>query len=464
MSERRLLRWATTSARVVVGTGVAVVAVIAVTAGVAASWPTHASNPVQVTATPAPSDVAVACDGPLLALGRVVEQAGEYTLAAAQDVVSGPASADAVQSDLSAPAGATPQRFVAPPLDGVAASFAASGSSSVDASDLRGFAASACRPPLMESWIVGGSSAVGSNDLVLLANPGDVAATVQITVFGASGPRTTPGGTNRVVPAGAQIVVPLAGIAAGEVSPVIRVTATGAPVAAALQSSLIRTLAPGGVDKVSPLAEAAPRQVIPGVSVTLAAGEAGASDAATFVRLLAPAADASATVSVYRADGSLAAPASSVPLVAGAPSELELGGLDVGRYTIVVEADTPVVAGAWGTTGFGEGSDFAWYAAAPDVTLPTTFAVAAGESPVLTITNTGADAASVEVASDGDDAQSVELAAGEIAEVPLTAGRVYTLDPSSAVAAAVSYASSGAVAGYPIWGADAAAGPVVVFP
>src|SRR3546814_6297364 len=67
--------------------------------------------------------------------------------------------------------------------------FAAAGSSSVEAADLRGFAASACRPPLLESWLVGGATTTGSGDLVVLSNPGTVAATVQITVYGASGPQ-----------------------------------------------------------------------------------------------------------------------------------------------------------------------------------------------------------------------------------------------------------------------------------
>lgn len=460
MSDRRLLRWATTSARVVVGTGIAVASVVAVTLGVAAVWPSHTTERVAVTATPAPSAVTVACDGPLLALGRVVEQAGEYAIAAEQDVVAQPSDSGAGQ--LAGPAGSAPRTVTALPESGATPVVAAAGSASVSASDLTGFAASACRPPLMESWIVGGSSALGANDLLLLANPGEVAATVQITAYGASGARTPPGGVNRVVAPGEQEVIPLAGLAAGEASPALRITASGAPVAASLQSSLIRTLLPGGIDQVAPIAAAGERQVIPGVSVTLA--PTGGSSPATILRILAPSDDTSAVVTVLAADGTIAEEATSVPLTAGIPSELELGELAVGRYTLQITADAPIVAGAWSTTGFGEGSDFAWYAPAPEISLPTLFAVASGEGPVLTIANSGPEDVDVALSQGPGAPQTVSVPAGEVAEAPVTAGSLYTLDPSGPVSASVSYAAAGAVAGYPVWGADAAAGPIVVFP
>ncbi|WP_448887346.1 DUF5719 family protein, partial [Enterobacter hormaechei] len=109
--------------------------------------------------------------------------------------------------------------------------------------------ASACRPPLAESWLVAGASTTGANDLVVLANPGDVAATVQLSVYGANGVSTPPSGAGLVVPARGQRVVPLAGLLLGEASPVVRIVATGAPVQAYLQASLTRTLLPGGSDQ-----------------------------------------------------------------------------------------------------------------------------------------------------------------------------------------------------------------------
>ena len=101
----------------------------------------------------------------------------------------------------------------------------------------------------MESWIVGGATTTGSADILLIANPGDVPATVELTVFDTDGPGVPPGGELVVAPQ-TQRAVPIAGLALGEASPVIRVSATGAPVTAALQASITRTLLPGGVDLV----------------------------------------------------------------------------------------------------------------------------------------------------------------------------------------------------------------------
>ena len=54
----------------------------------------------------------------------------------------------------------------------------------------------------------------------------------------------------------------------GEETPVVRVSAVGAPIHASLQASIIRTLTPGGVDQVGPVPQAEERTVITGVSVT----------------------------------------------------------------------------------------------------------------------------------------------------------------------------------------------------
>ncbi len=121
-------------------------------------------------------------------------------------------------------------------------------------------------------------------------------------------------------------------------------------------------LLPGGSDQVAPLAQADTRLVIPGVQVlTTGEGQAG-----TVLRLLAPGADTTATVTMTPLDAATAVPeARSVPLTAGLPTSLDLSGVAAGAYTVEVTAAAPVVGGAWSTTGFGEGADFAWYAAAP---------------------------------------------------------------------------------------------------
>lgn len=463
MSDRRLVRFAATSARVVAGTAVAAAAVVGTVVGIAAPWPEYVATPVRVQATPAPSDTVLACDGPLLALGRSADAAAGLSAAATQQVVSGPSDADASTSSLTGATGdadGDAEALRAAPRDRVQTSLAAAGSATAVSGDLTGFAASACRAPLAESWLVGGASTTGSNDLVVLANPGDVPATVQLSVYGAQGVSTPPGGSDLVVPAGQRRVVPLAGLLLGEESPVVRVVASGAPVHASLQASLTRVLLPGGSDQVAPLAQADTRLVMPGVEVqTTGEGEAG-----TVLRLLAPGSDATATVTLIPLDGATAAPAATeVPLTAGLPTSLDLSGLAAGAYTVEVSATAEIVGGTWSTTGFGEGADFAWYAPAPEFPSDGVFAVAPGVGASLVLAGDARDATVTVTPVDGGEPVTSTVAAGSSTAVPLAAG-VYRLDSDAPVRAAVAYVGDGALASYPLWPADAAASAVTVLP
>ncbi|KTS06459.1 DUF5719 family protein [Microbacterium testaceum] len=463
-SDRRLVRWATTSARVVAGSVVAGAVVVGTVAGIAAPWPTLTASPVRIEATPAASDTVLACDGPLLALGRSAEQAGALSAAAPQQVVSGPADSGAVDSALTGSTGdgsgdATALR--AQPLGGAPAPLAAAGSATATSEDLIGFAASACRPPLAESWLVAGATTTGANDLVVLGNPGDVPATVQLSVYGAQGVSTPPGGSNLVVAPGTQRVVPLAGLLLGEESPVVRVTASGAPVRASLQASLTRLLLPGGVDQAAPSAQADTHLVIPGVQILTAGG----GDAGTVLRLLAPGAAATATVTLVPVGTATPGTPRTVPLEAGKPTSLDLSGVDLGAYAVDITADQPVVAGAWSTTGFGQGADFAWYSPAPRISVPSAVAVAAGAGAALVLTaDAGSGDATVTLTpADGSAPLTLAVPDGGTVSTAVAAG-VYTLEASTPVRGAVTYSSTGALAGYPLWPANTAESAVTVLP
>ncbi|MFJ6653204.1 DUF5719 family protein [Microbacterium sp. NPDC091313] len=460
MTARPVLRRVLTSTRVVAGAVAAVAAVGAVVVGIALPWPGTSVDAVRITATAPPADTELACSGALLALGRTVERAGSLSVAAAEAVVSGAPGASIEQGALAGPTDESPAVFTATPDASGSATAAAAGSASVEAADLRGFAASACRPALAESWLVGGATSTGANDLLVLSNPGSVPATVDVTVYGASGPESAPGGSNRVVPAGTQVVVPLAGLLPAEQSPVVRVTTSGAPVSASLQSSLVRVLTPVGIDRVSALAAPAQSLQIPGVT---AAGLGDGQGAGTIVRMLAPTSDTQARVTVRDGAGQVVGTPATVPLTSGVPTELELTGLAAGTYTVAVDADAPVVAGVWSTTGFDDGADFAWYAAAPALERPTSFAAASGPGARLVVSGVEGSATVTLTAPDGTSRQ-VEASAGGATAVELAQTGVYTLEPSSAVTAAVVYAGTGALAGYPVWGPDAAAPPITVVP
>lgn len=471
MNDRRGLRWATTGVRFLAGAAVSVAAVAAVAVAVPLAWPSVVVAPVAVKATPAPQDTVLACNGSLLALGRDLADAGQIVSAADQRITAAvaPGGADPSQATIAGPNDVVegPVVVTAPPVGRQRTDAAASGSSTASDEDLSGYAASACRPPLMQSWLVGGSASTGAADLVVLANPGRVAATVELTTYGADGVLAPAGGSNLVIPAGSQRVVPLAGLLLGEESPVVRVMATGAPVQASLQASITRTLTAGGVDQVGSIAAADTRQVIAGVAVTGAPSTGDDPTASTRVRILAPGADTSATVTV-REVGSTdpAVEPSTVPLLADVPTEVELAGLSEGVYTITVDAGAPVVSAVWQTTGFGEGDDFAWYVPAPEITGSSMFAAPAGPRPLLVVANTGDVAATVTVTSvDGSTETRLEVDAGSSASVRLRSLTTYSLsDIGGGVHAALSLTRGNGLAGFPVWAADAASPAITVYP
>lgn len=468
MSDRRLFRWATTSARLLSGTLVAIGFVIAVVTAVSLPWPPIVREPVRIDAVPVPATSVLVCEGSLLAIGRRAEQADELSVAAEAQLSGGVPQGwpEAVRGQLPSPDVADSEGapvLVAEPASDQRAPAAFASSATVSAPDLRGFAASDCRPPALESWLVGGSGLLGAADLLLLSNPGDVPATIEVTVHGATGAAVPPGG-RLVVPARTQRVLPIAGLALGEEQPVLRVSATGAPVQASLQTSMTRTLIPGGVDRVGPLA--VPQTTLTVTGVTVLEQRAEESDATTIVRLLSPSADATATVSLTRVGSSqTVGEPRTVALTGGMPAELALENLAPGTYTVHVEATAPVVGAVWNTTGFGEGADFAWHTPSDLIETPTTFASAVGPGLRLVLTGATADTTVHIASADGSFATDAAVAAGEIVEVRIPANQLFTLDPGgTGIRAAVSYATEGAQAAYPVWPADAAAPPITVYP
>lgn len=470
MTDRRLFRLATTSARLLAGTVVAAVFATAVVTAVAVPWPTAARAPLSVVVDPAPAETVVVCAGPLLVLGADPERADALSVAAAQEVVFGAPVAGAIPAESTLTADSVAESdgvavFSVQPEGRAASEVAASGSAAVIGDELVGFAASGCQAPLLQSWIVGGSTTTGASDLLLLGNPGDVPATVELTVYGATGAQVPPGGSELVVAAGAQRIVALAGLILGEQSPVVRITATGAPVHAALQSSVTRTLVPGGVDQAAAVVGAATTQVIPGVTVTAEARAGDAADPTSVLRLLSPDVDTTASVTVVDDEGSTVS-SLAIPLGAALPSEVELGGIPAGAYSVRVDAPAPVVAAVWQATGLGEEADFAWYAAAPALSADAVVAVPDGPDPTLWAFNAGDEAVTVAVESlfDGD-AVELSIPAGQASSLPLTSAELYRLRPSDPVVhAMVSFAGDGALAAIPVWPESSAAATVVVYP
>ncbi len=311
-----------------------------------------------------PTPVSASCAGPVLLPQRAARGdaafdpapvAPEVTLDAVAAAGAGASTVlalggEQVGPELEAGGGATHLEDVAAPLvvrtqpQDAPPVAAGTSASVVTDGDARGLAAASCRSASNDDWFVGGSTAVGATASLVLTNPGLTAARVQVALYGPNG-RVEPTTGQHVVAPGATRTVDLGGAAADQASLVVHVTTSGGLVVAHVQDTAVRGFTPAGTDLVVPGLAPATRQVLTGLVVP--ASEVGSADAPV-LRLLAPGdAPATAGVTLLGADGPVDLPgAQRVALGAQEVTELPLGGLPAGAYTVVVDADQPVVAGA----------------------------------------------------------------------------------------------------------------------
>lgn len=457
MSQKRAIRVVATSARLMAGAIIAVGCVAGVTAAVALPWPAVTNEPAQVAVTPSAGDTTLVCNGPFRAIGRDSQNAQQMSPAGRPDVTvdsNGPREDSSIAiSDLSGESDG-PQRFVGSAEHGGSSLVAAAESVAIAADDLKGLAASACREPSTESWLVGGTVETGTGDLIVLSNPGDVTSTATVTVFGAE-----PTSTSTIVPAGTQLAVPLASVAAGVQQPVVRITAEGAPLRTVLQSSLIRTLDPSGIDIQDTSGAPSENLTFAGVQVIKPSDDTPV----TVLRLMATSEATEATVTVRTADKTVKE--TTVALDAQVPAELGLDGLERGVYSVEVTAGSPVVGAAWQTTRIGAGSDFSWMTPAPEISGEVFVAVPKGPEPRLHLVNTGDAEANVSLApTSGGTAEEIAVPAGESVVVDLKADQTYAMSTAAPVHSAVMMSGTDALAGWPVWTGAAAQEPITVYP
>lgn len=315
----------------------------------------------------------------------------------------------------------------------------ASAASVTAAGDLRGMAAAACQEPGVTQWLVGGGTTLGTTTELVLSNPSRTPATVTLDLWGAGGELTLAGPSTYLVPPGGQVTTLLGGLAAEQNRLVARVTASGALVTAYLQHTVLDGLTPGGVDYVTAGAEPATAQVLTGVTVEASA----VTDAdVALLRLLAPQDGGTATIRVLGADGQqVLRGAESVELAAGAVADVSLAGLPAGTYTVVVQADTAVVAGAQMTrTGtadadqpmIGTPKDRAWVAARHDRSPAGVAVLPAGTQALVVLTALPAE---IDGADGLDVAADVPIVYPE-AEAEVPADAELSADDAAAIDAA----------------------------
>lgn len=453
----RTTRIAVMGARAVAGAAVIVLCIAGVTVAVAAPWPQIENSPATTEVTPLPGDTVLVCTGSFRALGRDVQSAGQMSAAGDLRATTAGDGVVVAQTELLTPEledGIAPTALTSIAEGRQTPLIAASESIRLDSEDLAGLAAAPCREPATESWIVGGEVSTGTSDIVILSNPGEVTATVTLTVYGVT--RTS---TTTVVAAGTQVALPLAGIAAGEQEPVVRVTTEGSPIRAVLQSSLVRTLDPVGIDLQD--TAGAPRNELTFAAVRVVVEEQ--ESAPTLVRMLAPDEDTEATVTVRAAGETVEE--FTVPLTGGAPASVSLADLPIGVYSVDVVADEPIVGATWQSAGFGEVSDFSWMTAAPELAGTVMFSVPRGPAPRLHLVNGGDSDVTVSVApQSGGTEREIVVPAGTDELVTVRPNSSYELTTSGPLHAAISMADDGQLAGWPIWPGTGEPEPIVVHP
>jgi len=129
----------------------------------------------------------------------------------------------------------------------------------------RGLASTACAPAASEFWFVGGGSVVGRQTRVVLVNPDENAAVVDVLIYGTGGLLDAPGGRGLVVPPGSRLAVRLDALTPGEKSTAFHVIARTGRIGAAIDDQQMSGLQSVGADWISPAAVPATTVYVPGV-------------------------------------------------------------------------------------------------------------------------------------------------------------------------------------------------------
>ncbi|MDC4232663.1 DUF5719 family protein [Actinomyces sp. B33] len=203
--------------------------------------------------------------------------------------------------------------------------------------ELLGLSATSCASASLDQWVVGGSTTVGDDLLLVLSNSAQTASIVSVTGYGATGLiDETP--QQVTVPAGQTLTVLVAGWFPDEERLALNIAADGAGVVAWAQYSSLDGETPRGASWISPT-RPLDRQVIGGLDPR---GRAS-------VRIAVPGADpAHVAVSVIDGDSTRPVPGADVDVDASTVLDIPMGGIASGPdpVALLIESDAPVVASA----------------------------------------------------------------------------------------------------------------------
>ncbi|PPF74445.1 hypothetical protein C5B99_13530 [Pseudoclavibacter sp. Z016] len=414
------------------------------------------------------------CPGPLTLLGLATDDptlpatlgttsirlAGDEGGLEVEPVVASTPAADQQQA-------LAPVRFTVPGLteDGSPTAFAAAQTLELAQPSAGGFAATACRMPSAEQWLVGGSTAEGSSTQLVMVNSADQAADVRVTVSTADGVVQAPTIREIVVPASSREVVSLEGVAPDRGDLVVHVEAVSGSIISTLHQTRTSGATPSGIEIIGAQDAPSTSLAIVGVPSTSTASEAEGTlvlERGATLRVLAPGDEQTElTVDVRDAAGTALEPI-SLTIEGGRTTEIPLTGYPIGQYTLGIEASNPVVA-AVQTTATATASDLAWYLPVPVLSDSQVVAVPNGPSPKLQLADAdGVEKTATLIAEDGTET-AVTIPANGTTSIDVEASREYRLEGLDRVSVQLAYAGDGQLAAIPSYAGNPLAEVITVY-
>jgi len=273
---------------------------------------------------------------------------------------------------------------------------------------IRGLLGAPCLRPQSEFWLVGGTTSVGRESLLVLTNPTAVDATADLTIYTENGLSHSAGLTGVSVPKYSTTVLPLSSFVLRAESLTVHVESFGGSITAFIQQKAVRGTSANGADFISPSSGASKESVFPGILVR------GSKDSAKFrqestkysdvynlLRITNPSnTEANITFQVLGTNSQTFGTVLSVKAPAGKVTDFEISGLEDGDYFGVLNSDVEVYSSVRLVRAKATGSkyiDFAWINPAEKFESRRYIAVPSSGISKLSIVNPGSQPATVEL-------------------------------------------------------------------
>ncbi len=315
---------------------------------------------------------------------------------------------------------------------------------SVSSPQVAGLLGSVCQRPQSEFWIVGGDTTTGREALLILVNSANIDATVELDLIGSGGALSAPGLTGISVAAHKVAVIPIASISPKNATFSVHVKSHGAALAGWIQQRTVRGLTAAGADFIAPTSMPATTLVIPGFFVRgskdaakLQASSKEFGDITNMVRLTNPGDVATtAVVQVIGANAKTFGTVLQVNVAAHSTTDVEVGGLADGDYSIFISSAAPLIGAAkLNRTSLSakQKTDFAWLPAVDaDSGNRTVVTPKAGISK-LSIANPSKQIAEVVLRGGGLN-KTVQIKPGATQTFAVNSSAIVRLDSSQPVA------------------------------